>query len=105
MVGWQTVNKLAKALEELKYSQYLLDNVLSTQESLIYDPRDNIQLDLIGIGALAIRNERVEASSPLIRSVLIKNVVATKTYTFDIIPVTNGLLDVAKLMRYVIVFV
>jgi hypothetical protein len=100
--SWQTVEKIAATVAEPKYSHFLINHILSTTKVLTYNLRDQIQLELIGVGALAKRGKAIEVSSPLISTILLKNVVSTRKYYFTTIPVTDGLLDVPALIQCVI---
>lgn len=101
--GWQTVDKITEAVAEPKYSDFLITYILSNVDGVLYDRRNPVHLELIGIGALTIKKKNIMVSSPLIRSILLKNVVSLKKYNIQILPIKDYLLDVPTLIRYVAV--
>lgn len=98
-VGWRTVDAMASQVQEPKYLSFLVQHILSSSNGIEYND-DDTQLELIGMGAVAIRGDNIEASSPLIRAVLLNSVALTKKTCKH--PVTNNnLLDVPALVRCV----
>jgi hypothetical protein len=96
--GWRTVKQLAKEAQQPQNKTYLINHLLSKVEGELYNSDDSVQLDLIGLGAIAIRGEYVEVSSPLVRAILLKSIAKDTPY-IPLMPVYKGLLHVPTLIR------
>lgn len=104
-MGWRTVGGLADAVKEPRFHNFLIHYMLSTATARNYNEEDTIQLELIGIGAVALRQGKIEISSPLVRSVLLNSVTHERRRLVDFLPVSeSGVLDVSLFMRYILFF-
>lgn len=99
-MGWRTVQALSVVIRKPEYQQYLINRLLCRSEGLMFDETVAVQMDLIGIGALAIRGRKVEISSPLVRAIIMRNIGGYISRKPDFMPIFNGLLDVPLLIRY-----
>lgn len=88
------MKEITAVVAEPKYSHFLINHVLAKKMGLFCYNSDPIQSKLLEIGALKRGRENEMVSSPLIRSILMRNVVSTNKYTFESIPVADGLLNV-----------
>lgn len=101
-MGWQTVDTILSRVQEPKYASFLVQNILSTSNGIFYDCNNDIQLDLILLGVLAIKGVMIDVSSPLMRTILLNGIPSTKKCTVESIHMTSaGLLDVPALVRCV----
>lgn len=102
--GWRTVTMLSSRVKDLKYSKFLTGGILSRSVGAAYDPESDVQLELIGLGALTLKNGSVEVPSPLHRIILLMSILSKQRQHFGLTPVSadTGLLDVPALVRCVI---
>jgi hypothetical protein len=101
VTGWKTVHGLNEGVKNPKYSRFLVENFLSGTGGATYGPNDTIQLELIGLGALALRGRNIEVPSPLHHTILLKSITSKRLCVLDSIPVSDDMLDVPKLVRCV----
>jgi hypothetical protein len=99
--GWRTVTVLSSRVKDPQYSEFLARGILSRSVGAAYDPESDVQLKLIGLGALALKNSRVEVPSPLHRIILLKSILSKQHQHIGLTPVSadTGSLDVPALVR------
>lgn len=91
---------MAREVQHAPIKDYLVNRILSKVNGDLYDPFDEVQLSLIGLGAIAVRERRVEVSSPLIRAILLNSIAKIRP-RINFIPMDGNMIDVPALIRLV----